>query len=42
MHLHPNTFRYRMRIIKEISNFDPQDPGMRFLAEPQLRLLELN
>lgn len=42
MHLHPNTFRYRMRRIKEISSFDTQDPDMRFLAELQLRLRELN
>ncbi len=41
IHLHPNTFRYRLRRIREISGFDPQDPDMRCLAELQLRMREL-
>ncbi|WP_113703635.1 PucR family transcriptional regulator [Nonomuraea lactucae] len=41
MHLHPNTFRYRLQRIREVSGFDPRNPEMRFLAELQLRLRDL-
>lgn len=37
--VHPNTFRYRLRRITEVSGFDPGDPDARFTAMLQLRLL---
>jgi hypothetical protein len=42
MHLHPNTFRYRLQRIREVSGFDPRDAQMRFLAELQLRMRDLD
>lgn len=39
MNVHPNTFRYRMRRITEVSGFDPDDADARFAAMLQLRLL---
>lgn len=39
MNVHPNTFRYRMRRITEVSGFDPDDADDRFAAMLQLRLL---
>ncbi|MEV6845776.1 helix-turn-helix domain-containing protein [Actinoplanes sp. NPDC051411] len=38
LHLHTNTFRYRMRRIVELTGFDPRDGEQRFVAELQLRL----
>jgi DNA-binding PucR family transcriptional regulator len=40
VHVHPNTFRYRMRRLTEISGIDLDDPDARFGAMLQLRLLE--
>lgn len=39
VNVHPNTFRYRMQRIGEISGLDPDDPDARFSAWLQLRLL---
>jgi DNA-binding PucR family transcriptional regulator len=39
LRVHPNTFRYRMRRIAEVSGFDPDDADARFAAMLQLRLL---
>lgn len=36
---HPNTFRYRLRRLSEISGLDLSDPDARFAAMVQLRLL---
>lgn len=36
--VHPNTFRYRLRRLAEISGFDVDDPEARFAAMLQLRL----
>ncbi len=38
LHVHPNTFRNRLRRIEELTGFDAADPDARFLAELQLRL----
>lgn len=37
---HPNTFRYRLRRLGEISGLDLADPDARFAAMLQLRLLQ--
>lgn len=37
--IHPNTFRYRLRRVSEISGLDLNDPEVRFAAMLQLRLL---
>ncbi|MEX3101695.1 PucR family transcriptional regulator [Streptomyces sp. ST1020] len=42
LHLHPNTFRYRLQRIREVSGFDPRDAQTRFLAELHLRLRDLD
>jgi hypothetical protein len=39
LRVHPNTFRYRMRRITEVSGFDPDDADARFAAMLQLRLM---
>lgn len=39
-HVHDNTFRYRLRRLKEIGLFDLDDPHARFAAMLQLRLLD--
>lgn len=38
LHIHPNTFRNRLRRITELTGFDAADADARFLAELQLRL----
>ncbi|WP_433064969.1 PucR family transcriptional regulator [Dactylosporangium sp. CS-033363] len=38
VHVHPNTFRYRLKRIAELSGIDLADPGDRFEAMLQLRL----
>ena len=37
--IHPNTLRYRLRRVEEISGFDLSDPDQRFAAMLQLRIL---
>ncbi|SDY09192.1 PucR C-terminal helix-turn-helix domain-containing protein [Amycolatopsis xylanica] len=37
--VHPNTFRYRLRRLAEVGEIDLDDPGQRFAAMLQLRLL---
>ncbi|MFD5226064.1 PucR family transcriptional regulator [Microbacterium sp. NPDC058342] len=39
LHIHPNTFRYRLRRIGEVSGLDLDDPDARFAAQLQLRIL---
>ena len=39
VYTHPNTFRYRLRRLSEISGLDLNDPDARFSAMVQLRLL---
>lgn len=39
MFMHPNTVRYRLRRIQELSGLDLDDPVDRFVAEFQLRIL---
>ncbi|OZB77280.1 MAG: hypothetical protein B7X41_21220 [Microbacterium sp. 14-71-5] len=39
IYTHPNTFRYRLRRLAEISGLDLADPESRFSAMMQLRLL---
>ncbi|MDF2559819.1 MAG: putative transcriptional regulator, PucR family [Microbacterium sp.] len=39
VYTHPNTFRYRLRRLSEISGLDLTDPEARFSAMVQLRLL---
>ncbi|MEF2978523.1 PucR family transcriptional regulator [Subtercola sp. YIM 133946] len=41
LHVHPNTCRYRLRRITEISGLDLDDPDARFNAMLQLRVLSL-
>jgi DNA-binding PucR family transcriptional regulator len=36
--VHPNTFRYRLRRLTELSGLDLADPEQRLLAELELRL----
>ncbi|WP_329130787.1 helix-turn-helix domain-containing protein [Streptomyces sp. NBC_00670] len=38
-HVHPNTFRYRLRRLTEVARLDLTDPDQRFAAMLQLRLL---
>ena len=42
LHIHPNTFRNRLRRITELTGFDAADADARFLAELQLRLRRLH
>ena len=37
--VHPNTFRYRLRRVQEISGLDLDSPDARFAAMLQLRML---
>jgi hypothetical protein len=37
MFVHPNTFRYRLRRLTEVSGIDLADPDQRFAAMLQLR-----
>ena len=37
--VHPNTFRYRLRRLTELSGLDLDDPVERLVAELQLRIL---
>jgi DNA-binding PucR family transcriptional regulator len=37
MFVHPNTFRYRLRRLTEVSGIDLTDPEQRFAAMLQLR-----
>jgi DNA-binding PucR family transcriptional regulator len=39
VHVHPNTFRYRLRRIGEVSLLDLSDPESRFAAMVQLRVI---
>jgi hypothetical protein len=41
IHVHPNTFRYRLRRAKEISGIDLDDPDARLAATLQVRLHRL-
>lgn len=41
MHVHANTFRYRLRRVVEVGGIDLDDPDARFAAMLQLRLLAL-
>ena len=40
MFVHPNTFRYRLRRLTEISGLDLDDPLERLVAELQLRIFD--
>jgi DNA-binding PucR family transcriptional regulator len=40
LNVHPNTFRYRLRRLVEVSGIDLDDAEQRLVAEMQLRLLE--
>ncbi|KES04921.1 PucR family transcriptional regulator [Streptomyces toyocaensis] len=42
VHVHPNTFRYRLRRLTEVGGIDLEDPEARFAAMLQLRLLPLS
>lgn len=42
LHLHPNTFRYRLQRIRDVSGFDPRDAEARFLTELHLRMRDPN
>jgi DNA-binding PucR family transcriptional regulator len=39
LNVHPNTFRYRLRRLVEISGIDLDDPEQRLVAELQLQFL---
>ncbi|RMI38294.1 PucR family transcriptional regulator, partial [Actinomadura harenae] len=39
VHVHPNTFRYRLKRLTEVSGLDLTDPDSRFEAMLQLRLM---
>lgn len=39
LHIHPNTFRYRLRRLSEIGSLDLKDPESRFAAMLQLRVM---
>ncbi|MGC5019475.1 PucR family transcriptional regulator [Micromonospora sp. DT47] len=40
VHVHPNTFRYRLRRLSEVSGLDLADPDARLAVHLQLRLYE--
>ncbi|RPE39195.1 DNA-binding PucR family transcriptional regulator [Streptomyces sp. Ag109_O5-1] len=42
IHVHPNTFRYRLRRVGEVGGIDLADPEARFAAMLQLRLHSLS
>ncbi|WP_330292061.1 helix-turn-helix domain-containing protein [Streptomyces sp. NBC_00576] len=37
--VHPNTFRYRIRRVREVCGIELDDPDARLLAQLQLRLM---
>jgi DNA-binding PucR family transcriptional regulator len=39
VNVHPNTFRYRVKRLSELSGIDLNDPDERLAAEIQLRFL---
>lgn len=39
LHIHPNTFRYRLRRLAEVGDMDLGDPDVRFAAQLQLRIV---
>ena len=39
MYVHPNTFRYRLRRVTEVSDIDLTDPEQRFAAMLELRVV---
>ncbi|MEA5367173.1 helix-turn-helix domain-containing protein [Amycolatopsis sp., V23-08] len=39
VHVHPRTFRYRLRRLAEVGGFDVTDPEARFAAMLQLRVV---
>ncbi|GAA3659093.1 PucR family transcriptional regulator [Microbacterium marinilacus] len=39
LHIHPNTFRYRLRRLAEVGEMDLADPEARFSAQLQLRII---
>ncbi|MER7798603.1 helix-turn-helix domain-containing protein [Microbacterium sp. NPDC096154] len=39
LHIHPNTFRYRLRRLAEVGEMDLADPEARFAAQLQLRII---
>ncbi|RZT66461.1 PucR-like helix-turn-helix protein [Microcella alkaliphila] len=39
LHIHPNTFRYRLRRLAEVGDMDLTDPDVRFAAQLQLRIV---
>ncbi|GGH45154.1 PucR family transcriptional regulator [Microbacterium album] len=39
LHIHPNTFRYRLRRLAEVGEMDLSDPEARFAAQLQLRII---
>jgi DNA-binding PucR family transcriptional regulator len=41
MHVHPNTFRYRLRRVADVGGIDLDDPESRFGAMLQLRLFDM-
>jgi DNA-binding PucR family transcriptional regulator len=40
LNVHPNTFRYRLRRLVDISGIDLDDPEQRLVAELQLHFLD--
>lgn len=40
LYVHPNTVRYRLRRLREITGLDLGDPVERFVAELQVRLMD--
>ena len=38
VHVHPNTFRYRLRRLSEVAGIDLTDPNARFAAMLELRM----
>ncbi len=41
LHVHPNTFRYRLRRVAAVGGVDLDDPEARFAAMLELRMLEI-
>lgn len=39
LHIHPNTFRYRLRRLADVGGMDLADPEVRFSAQLQLRII---
>ncbi|MGH9059496.1 MAG: PucR family transcriptional regulator, partial [Acidimicrobiales bacterium] len=40
--VHPNTLRYRLSRMSDLFGLDPSDPDERFVADLQLRLMDLD